>query len=160
MRKQFKLVYLAMIPFILSGCFKDKEAGYMKNFANGSGFKNLADAPVLFSNSKITGWDRSGPLYFVADCNNIDDDIKFVNTTSKDRTFIDGKNEDFERSVDNFINEKFNDVYSTFEEQYKINWDSPYKYYCDSEDYSGDKWIYFNDTELLFVVAYVMNYKW
>ena len=107
-----------MIPFILSGCFKDKEAGYMKNFANGSGFKNLADASVLFSNSKITGWDRSGPLYFVADCNNIDDDIKFVNTTSKDRTFIDGKNEDFERSVDDFINEKFSDVYIHYSQRY------------------------------------------
>lgn len=143
------------MPLILvSSCSNSNNTYYLKQFADGTGFKNIAKANVLFYYDNLTGWDSSGPLYYVLDYSNVDSEIRFINTTSKERTFTDGRDDNFEGIVDTFIKNKLGDAYINFNEEYKINWDKSYKYYSANEKYIGTALIYYEDSEVLYILSY------
>ena len=143
------------MPLILvSSCSNSNNTYYLKQFASGTGFKNISEANVLFYYNNLTGWDSSGPLYYVLDYSNVDSEIRFINTTSKERTFTDGRDDNFEGIVDTFIKNKLGDAYINFNEEYKINWDKSYKYYSANEKYIGTALIYYEDSEVLYILSY------
>lgn len=155
-----KIVYkfiFCLIIFSTIGCFNDGANLYLKDIAIGTGFRNITEAKTLFYFNNLTGWDSSGPLYYVLDYSDVDDNVRLTNTTSKERFFLSGRDSNFESIVDSFVLEKLSGKYDNFEEKYKIDWTQPYMYYSANEEYVGTAMIYYKETELMYVLSYIVG---
>ena len=144
-----KAPILFLISFSLIGC-TSKEQRLLKDVEKHSGIKYLTASKIIFSYSKITGFeDQAGPVYYVLDYTNSDKKDEFVSLYFKNNS---GKNSDFETKVDEFIEEEILGAYTSFEEQYKLDFDKPYSYY------SSDKLflIYYQETS----TAYFLYHLW
>ncbi|MCR5308528.1 MAG: hypothetical protein K6E21_00240 [Bacilli bacterium] len=157
MEKIFNKFIFCLSIFSTLGCHNDTGSRYLKDIATGTGFKNIADGKILFFFNGLTGWDASGSLYYVLDYSNVDDNIRFTNTTSKERFFLSGRDSKFESIVDDFVLDKLSNNYNYFEEKYKIDWNQPYIYYSANEEYVGTAMIYYKETELLYVLSYIVG---
>ena len=144
-----KAPILFLISFSLIGC-TSKEQRLLKDVEKHSGIKYLTASKIIFSYSKITGFeDQAGPVYYVLDYTNSDKKDEFVNLYFKNNS---GKNSDFETKVDEFIEEEILGAYSSFDDQFKLDFDKPYSYY------SSDKLflIYYQETS----TAYFLYHLW
>ena len=124
-----KTPLLFLISFSLIGC-TSKAQRVLSDVQKHSGVEYLTSAKILFSYSNITGFeDRSGPVYYVLDYTDSNKKEEFVN-----RYFLNkiGKSDEFEAEVNDFIEQELGDIYYSFDDQYKLDFDEPYSYYkCD-----------------------------
>lgn len=155
MKKASLLISIVLIPLALTSC-TNKQKIHLKSIADGTGFTNLTNAKVLFYYANLTGMDSSGPLYYVLDYSGVDETIRFENIKEKDRAFVDGRNNDFESIVNTFITDEIADDYTSFGDEYKIDWNKPYKYYSSIKEYIGTALIYYQDNNLLFALKLKM----
>lgn len=155
MKKAILLTNIILLTSLLIGC-TNKEKNYLQNIADGTGFVHLVDAKIVFSYINVTGFDSSGPLYYVLDYSGVEETKRFENPRSKDRVLKDGRDSNFETIVDGFINYKISDSYETFKDEYKIDWEKPYRFYTSSEEYIGTALIYYQDCDYLFALSYKM----
>lgn len=150
----------SLIPLLAISCFAvactNKDNNYLQHIAKGSGFVHLVDAKIVFSYTNVTGFDSSGPLYYVLDYSEVEETKRFENPTSKDRVLKDGRDSSFEAIVEKFINNDINDSYETFKDEYKINWEKPYRFYTSYEEYIGTALIYYQDCNYIFALSYKM----
>lgn len=147
-----KIIRKAPILFLISislfGC-APKEQRILKNVEKNSGIKYLTSAKILFSYTNITGFeDRSGPVYYVLDFSKSNKKEEFIST------YFDkaGKNTEFEAKVNEFVEQELVGAYSSFDSQYKLNFEASYSYY------QGEKlfMIYYLDTD----VSYFLYDLW
>ncbi len=143
-----KAPILFLISFSLIGC-KPKEQRILKDVEKNSGINYLTSAKILFSYTNITGFeDRAGPVYYVLDFSKSNKKDTFINT------YFDkaGKNTEFEAKVNEFVEQKLVDVYSSFDSRYKLDFEASYSYY------QGEKlfMVYYPDTD----VSYFLYDLW
>lgn len=143
-----KAPILFLISISLLGC-TPKEQRILKNVEKNSGIKYLTSAKILFSYTNITGFeDRSGPVYYVLDFSKSNKKEEFIST------YFDkaGKNTEFEAKVNGFVEQELVGAYSSFDSQYKLNFEASYSYY------QGEKlfMIYYLDTD----VSYFLYDLW
>lgn len=143
-----KAPILFLISISLLGC-TPKEQRILKNVEKNSGIKYLTSAKILFSYANITGFeDKSGPVYYVFDFSKSNKKEEFISTYF-DKT---GKNTEFEVKVNGFVEQELVGAYSSFDSQYKLNFEASYSYY------QGEKlfMIYYLDTD----VSYFLYDLW
>ena len=147
-----KIIRNAPILFFISisllGC-APKEQRILKDVEKNSRIKYLTSAKILFSYTNITGFeDQSGPVYYVLDFSKSNKKEEFINTYF----YKTGKNTEFEAKVNEFVEQELVRVYSSFDSQYKLNFETSYSYY------QGEKLfiIYYPDTD----VSYFLYHLW
>ena len=143
-----KAPVLFLISTSLLGC-APKEQRTLMNVEKNSGIKYLTSAKILFSYTNITGFeDQSGPVYYVLDFSKSNKKEEFISTYF-DKT---GKNAEFEANVNEFVEQELVWVYSSFDSQYKLNFEASYSYY------QGDKlfMVYYPNTD----VSYFLYHLW
>lgn len=147
-----KIIRKAPILFLISisllGC-APKDQRILKDVEKNSGIKYLTSAKKLFSYTNITGFeDQSGPIYYVLDFSKSNKKEEFINTYF----YKTGKNTEFEAKVNEFVEQELVRVYSSFDSQYKLNFETSYSYY------QGEKLfiIYYPDTD----VSYFLYHLW
>ncbi len=147
-----KIIRNAPILFLISisllGC-APKEQRILKDVEKNSRIKYLTSAKILFSYTNITGFeDQSGPVYYVLDFSKSNKKEEFINTYF----YKTGKNTEFEAKVNEFVEQELVGVYSSFDSQYKLNFESVYSYY------QGEKlfMVYHPDTD----VSYFLYHLW
>ncbi len=147
-----KIIRKAPILFLISisllGC-APKDQRILKDVEKNSGIKYLTSAKILFSYTNITGFeDQSGPVYYVLDFSKSNKKEEFINTYF----YKTGKNTEFEAKVNEFVEQELVRVYSSFDSQYKLNFETSYSYY------QGEKLfiIYYPDTD----VSYFLYHLW
>ena len=143
-----KAPILFLISFSLLGC-TPKEQRTLKAVEKNSGINYLTSAKILFSYTNITGFeDRTGPVYYVLDFSKSNNKEEFVNT------YFDkaGKNTEFEAKVNEFVEQELVRVYSSFDSQYKLNFETSYSYY------QGEKlfMVYYPDTDVSYFLYYYL----
>ena len=143
-----KAPILFLISISLLGC-APKEQRTLMNVEKNSGIKYLTSAKILFSYTNITGFtDRVGPVYYVLDFSKSNKKDAFINT------YFDkaGKNTEFEAKVNEFVEQELVWVYSSFDSQYKLDFEASYSYY------QGEKlfMIYYPDTDVSYFLYYYL----
>ena len=132
-----KAALLSLLSISLLGC-TSKEVRHLKEIESNGVIKYLTEAEILFAYENITGFDSSGPLYYVLDFTNKEKEQDFVdqfyNPKTKENSLNDGPNVDFELKVNDFVQQWIGMDYLTFEEDYKIDFEAPYSYYIPSLD--------------------------
>ena len=143
-----KAPILFLISFSLIGC-TTKEQRILKDVEKNSRIKYLTSAKILFSYTNITGFeDQAGPVYYVLDFSKSNKKEEFINTYF----YKTGKNTEFEAKVNEFVEQKLVGVYSSFDSQYKLNFEASYSYYQGEELFM----VYYPDTD----VSYFLYDLW
>ena len=143
-----KAPILFLISISLLGC-APKEQRILKNVEKNSGIKYLTSAKILFYYTNITGFeDQSGPVYYVLDFSKSNKKEEFINTYF----YKTGKNTEFEANVNEFVEQELVWVYSSFDSQYKLDFEASYSYY------QGEKlfMIYYPDTDVSYFLYYYL----
>jgi hypothetical protein len=129
------------------------------------GIEHLSEAKIEYFYENIEGMDSAGIYYYVLkfEAKPINFFKQFENQNSKppaggyeepDRTFKEGKNEDFEEKVDTLLNTFMRDDYYNLDDQYKIDWNNEYLYKNDMPNYVIFPMIYFVNNFRLFIVIH------
>ena len=143
-----KAPILFLISFSLIGC-TPKEQRILKDVEKNSRIKYLTSAKILFSYTNITGFeDQTGPVYYVLDFSKSNKKEEFINTYF----YKTGKNTEFEAKVNEFVEQELVGVYSSFDSQYKLNFEASYSYYQGEELFM----VYYPDTD----VSYFLYDLW
>ena len=143
-----KAPILFLISFSLLGC-APKEQRILKDVEKNSGIKYLTSAKILFSYTNITGFeDQSGPVYYVLDFSKSNKKEEFINTYF----YKTGKNAGFEANVNEFVEQELVGVYSSFDSQYKLNFETSYSYYQSKKLFM----VYYPDTDVSYFLYYYL----
>ncbi len=143
-----KAPILFLISISLLGC-APKERRTLMNVEKNSGIKYLTSAKILFSYTNISGFEgRSGPVYYVLDFSKSNKKDAFINTYF-DKT---GKSTEFETNVNEFVEQKLVWVYSSFDSQYKLDFEASYSYYQGEDLFM----IYYPDTDVSYFLYYYL----
>ena len=143
-----KTPILFLISISLLGC-APKDQRILKAVEKNSGIKYLTSAKILFSYTNITGFeDQSGPVYYVLDFSKSNKKEEFINTYF----YKTGKNTEFEANVNEFVEQELVGIYSSFDSQYKLNFETSYSYYQGEELFM----VYYPDTD----VSYFLYDLW
>lgn len=147
-----KIIRKAPILFLISisllGC-TPKDQRILKNVEKNSGINYLTSAKILFSYTNITGFeDQSGPVYYVLDFSKSNKKAEFINTYF----YKTGKNTEFEAKINEFVEQELVGAYSSFDSQYKLNFEASYSYYQSEKLFM----IYYLDTD----VSYFLYDLW
>ena len=145
---------LCLISFSLIGC-TPSNIKFLKEFERKFGLHYIVGSEILFAYDDFKGLDNAGPAYYVFDLGANRE--KFFDQFNHSQPQLipwqlgGGTNSDFENRVNNFIEQWFSDVYSTFDEQYKIVFGNHYIYFEVMTDplekafvsYEGSTTVYF-----------------
>ena len=143
-----KTPILFLISISLLGC-ASKEQRTLMNVEKNSGIKYLTSAKILFSYTNITGFEgRSGPVYYVLDFSKSNKKDAFINTYFEKT----GKNTEFEAKVNEFVEQELVWVYSSFDSQYKLDFEASYSYYQGEDLFM----IYYPDTDVSYFLYYYL----
>ena len=139
---------LFLISISLLGC-APKEQRILKDVEKNSGINYLTSAKILFSYTNITGFeDQSGPVYYVLDFSKSNKKEEFINTYF----YKAGKNTEFEANVNEFVEQELVRVYSSFDSQYKLNFETSYSYYQSKKLFM----VYYPDTDVSYFLYYYL----
>ena len=143
-----KASILFLISFSLLGC-APKEQRILKDVEKNSGIKYLTSAKILFSYTNITGFeDQSGPVYYVLDFSKSNKKEEFINTYF----YKTGKNTEFETNVNEFVEQELVGVYSSFDSQYKLNFEASYSYYQSKKLFM----VYYSDKDVSYFLYHYL----
>ena len=143
-----KAPILFLISISLLGC-APKEQRTLMNVEKNSGIKYLTSAKILFYYTNITGFeDQSGPVYYVLDFSKSNKKDAFINTYFEKT----GKNTEFEANVNEFVEQELVWVYSSFDSQYKLDFEASYSYYQGEDLFM----IYYPDTDVSYFLYYYL----
>ena len=145
-----KAPILFLISFSLMGC-TSKEVKLLKKIEDSGFVKHLTDAKILFSYEHITGFDSSGPVYYVLDFTDKEKDFldQFNNKKTGENSLLNGPSDKFEELVNDFVQQWIGMAYLEFKEEYQIDFEKPYSYYCASLERTIDyAIIYRSDTSI------------
>lgn len=141
---------LFLISFSLIGC-ASKEVKLLKKIEDSGFIKHLTDAKILFSYEHITGFDSSGPVYYVLDFTDKEKDFldQFNNKKTGENSLLNGPSDKFEELVNDFVQQWIGMAYLEFKEDYQIDFEKSYSYYCASLERTIDyAIIYHSDTSI------------
>lgn len=150
-----KAPIILLVSFSLVGCVSRSKQELMR-IEEKTELKYLTDGKILFYYDDIKGFDSSGPVYCVLDYSNSNKKEEFISQFYKVKTgenSLQNENSDkFETAVNNFLQQWMGNDYSSFDEQYKLDFTKSYSYYCPCLEPFEQALIYYAETSTAYLI--------